>query len=225
MTTALETNSSATATSQLYRVHGVADLGALAADRALGHRLVMSWLPDGCLDSRQPRQAAGALWRVDAAADHFWLRSAAPVTAATGSQISFEEVAGLEAVAGDEVTVSVELERTHSPLAHVPDELWQQRVADKEGVKPFRGRRVAVPAEQMGPWLQAKFEVAGCRLEQVLDQQMGAAVIGARGKRRVPTVAVQARVQVTDAQVFDKAVTTGLGRGKSYGMGLMLLQM
>lgn len=202
-------------TSRLYRVEGLAALHALREDRALGHRAVMSLLLDDVLPRERPRQAAGLLWHVSPAGNMVLRSAVEPESARNGVELF--ELEQREIATGDRISIEIEMDCSYAAGAHVPDELWSA------GVRWSRGRVVEVPADRLGEWLDAKFGRAGLAEVSIEHCLRGHARVGLRSGYRRPTVAVAAQATVADSDQFGLALTEGLGRGKSYGLGLLRL--
>ena len=77
-----------------------------------------------------------------------------------------------------------------------------------------------VTAQELSPWLSAKFGTAVSELIVRDSTQMRRTVNGAR----LNVTSVVADVRVGDQTAFHRVLTGGIGRAKSYGCGLVLAQ-
>ena len=184
-----------------YLIDDIENVKEIARDRAVGHRAIMSRMPDGVLDRNSPRASADILWGIN---------EEGSVLVHTPLSLDYPVVGEVPSLVPGEVhQVSIMMERSHKVTAHVPDELWSA------GVRP-QNRRVAVPDSEVEGWVKRKFFDSGF---EVVD---GLVVPGfvKRGNGTIPTVSFSGTVRVLDDCAND-AIVKGIGRSKNYGCGLM----
>ena len=184
-----------------YLIDDIENVKEIDTDRAVGHRAIMSRMPDGVLDKSSPRASADILWGI---------HEEGSVFVHTPLSLDYPIVGEVPSLVPGEVhQVSIMMERSHKVTAHVPDELWSA------GVRP-QNRRVAVPDSEVEGWVKRKFFDSGF---EVVD---GLVVPGfvKRGNGTIPTVSFSGTVRVLDDCAND-AIVKGIGRSKNYGCGLM----
>ena len=184
-----------------YLIDDIENVKEIDTDRAVGHRVIMSRMPDGVLDRNSPRASADILWGINEGGSVF---------VHTPLSLDYPVVGEVPSLVPGEVhQVSIMMERSHKVTAHVPDELWSA------GVRP-QNRRVAVPEDSSPQWCRDKLASAGF---EVVD---GLVVPGfiAKHKNHIPTVSFSGTVRVLDDCAND-AIIKGIGRSKNYGCGLM----
>lgn len=184
-----------------YLIDDIENVKEIDTDRAVGHRAIMSRMPDGVLDRNSPRASADILWGIN---------EEGSVLVHTPLSLDYPIVGEVPSLVPGEVhQVSIMMERSHKVTAHVPDELWSA------GVRP-QNRRVAVPDSEVEGWVKRKFFDSGF---EVVD---GLVVPGfvKRGNGTIPTVSFSGTVRVLDDCAND-AIVKGIGRSKNYGCGLM----
>ncbi len=120
---------------------------------------------------------------------------------------------------GDRVNIAVDLEAVHRRAVHIDPEVYAEIRA--AGI-PTRVPRSAVPREEAAMWAERSLATRGFRVE-VLDrlelpsrswrpQRRGGALNVAR---------LRASVTVVDAAAAADALARGVGRGLSFGCGLI----
>ena len=185
-----------------YLIDDITDFG-IDTDRAVGHRVIMSRMPDGVLDRNSPRASADILWGIHEGS----------VFVSTPLSLDYPVVGEVPSLVPGEVhQVSIMMERSHKVTAHVPDELWSA------GVRP-QNRRVAVPEDSSPQWCRDKLASAGF---EVVD---GLIVPGfvKRGNGTIPTVSFSGTVRVLDdCDNAANAAVKGIGRSKNYGCGMLM---
>lgn len=95
-----------------------------------------------------------------------------------------------------------------------------------EGAKNSRRRAIRDPEERM-EWLRRKAENSGFRLLSV-QENPGAKITarhpaGMGGELLIDPYCYTGRLLVTDAELFRRAVREGIGPGKAYGLGMLIL--
>lgn len=211
---------------EITRVH-IPDAHVCAQDRSIGHRFLMSRIADHILDAQHPRQDAGLLWApemVDRQQQALLVCSRAPLDLSSLEHEPAYELRTGGFVAGEQLWLELELERTYVPFV-APPEGYLESFAP--GEKPTtHGKRVPVdPAdtEHLQRWTRAKLERAG--LAPAPATELGIRCFRTRvGKRVLPAVSVTGSVIVIDPQGLAQICVTGLGRSKNYGMGLVRLR-
>lgn len=184
-----------------YLIDDIENVKEIDTDRAVGHRVIMSRMPDGVLDKNSPRASADILWGI---------HEGGSVFVHTPLSLDYPVVGEVPSLVPGEVhQVSIMMERSHKVTAHVPDELWSA------GVRP-QNRRCAVPDYEVEGWVKRKLFDSGF---EAVD---GLVVPGfiAKHKNHIPTVVFEGKVRVVDACAND-AIVKGIGRSKNYGCGLM----
>lgn len=176
------------------------------------HRIVMAGFADGVLPPDRPRSDSGCLFRVEG--------SSLLVRHRVGL---VHQIAGLAAVRRDvsaslvgrryRFAVEVNAERAVSQRGSLPEEVRR--------LHSPRGRRVAVPNEDLAVWAQ---ELLG-RKEIGADE---VTVSPRYSVRRAPgssggVPAVQLRAVVDGGPALDRVTVQGVGRAKSYGLGLCVI--
>lgn len=103
---------------------------------------------------------------------------------------------------------------------------WPSKKVAIDGARNSR-RRILRTAEERAGWLQHKAMQNGFDIMTVIElesfQQAGCHAAGNGGRLYVDSYHYQGTLQVTDAALFRKAVCSGLGPGKAYGLGMLLL--
>ena len=184
-----------------YLIDDIENVKEIDTDRAVGHRVVMSRMPDGVLDRNSPRASADILWGI---------HEEGSVFVHTPLSLDYPVVGEVPSLVPGEVhQVSIMMERSHKVTAHVPDELWSAGVRTQN-------RRVAVPGSEVEGWVKRKLFDSGF---EVVD---GLVVPGfiAKHKNHIPTVAFEGKVRIVNACAND-SIVKGIGRSKNYGCGLM----
>lgn len=96
----------------------------------------------------------------------------------------------------------------------------------QDGSKNSR-RRILRTLEERCAWLERKGQQNGFRLLNCQELE-GSQLIGRHGQERGGTMYLdqyhyQGALQITDEKQFQRAVQEGIGPGKSYGLGMLLL--
>lgn len=203
----------------------------LVEDRNRGHVHVMSAFPRVADD--EPRAAMGILWHVDVRRRMLTVQSSvAPASPALLGDCQSIDDARIPA-AGDELEVRILISCQKTPPSRVPESLRAELKERPEGHTPgsplppgkgraYRSRPIVVPEEERLTWLARIFGRHGLRVaEEALDvSHLLHANLGARG-HGIPAVEVTARGTVEDLPAFAHALHTGIGKGRTYGLGLL----
>lgn len=113
---------------------------------------------------------------------------------------------------------------TTEPWIPVVDTAGEHRMASPRARSTDGNRRDIRGADEQVAWLNRRGSANGFRVEECAV--VGQDVLTARraGKRISHTHArLRGTLTVTDPDAFVDAVTSGIGHGKAYGAGLMLL--
>ncbi|GAA2094530.1 type I-E CRISPR-associated protein Cas6/Cse3/CasE [Brevibacterium salitolerans] len=203
----------------------------LVKDRKRGHVHVMSAFP--WVNDDAPRAAMSILWHIDARRRLLTVQSSRAPTAPAllGDRQSVEDMK--DPAAGNELELQVLIACQKTPPSQVPESLRAQLKERPEGHTPgtpmppgkgraYRSRLVVVPEKERLTWLARTFERNGLRVaEEALDvSPLLHANLGRRG-RGIPAVEVTARGTVVDVPAFTRALRTGIGKGRTYGLGLL----
>lgn len=181
----------------------ISDSESILKDRSLGHRAVMSKIPD-ILEFDNPRASADILWGI--------FRGGVIIHTPLSLDFSIISCVPL-LVPGDKHDVEIVVERTWKRVAHVPCEVWAA------GVRP-QNRRVAVPESEVSEWFSKKMLSAGF---EVVNGDFHCDFIqkgSSPGVHKIPVVSFSGKVRIVDDCAND-AVVKGIGRSKNYGCGLM----
>lgn len=206
----------------------------LIRDRNRGHVHVMSAFPRVTDDA--PRASMEILWHIDARHGVLTVQSKIPPTqpGLLGDCQSVEELS--TPTAGDELGVQVLIACQKTPPSQVPASLRAQLKARTDGKAPgtprlpgegraYRSRTIVVPEDERLTWLSRVFARSGLRVaEEALDvSPLLHANLGSRG-RGIPAVEITARATVEQVPEFTHALHLGVGKGRSYGLGLLRTQ-
>lgn len=175
------------------------------------HRRVMSLAPDGL--GEQPRRYAGVLFRLDHT-------TAGPVlliqTALPPDQTRLPNGYGTI----DTRDISPLLKAiTNGMVAHYRIAANASKRAWKGG---SAGKVVALSGQQAEQWWQRKAEGAGLNLRYLRAEPQPAARGRAIPVRHAITL-FEGQAMITDADQVRAAVLAGIGRGRSFGCGLLSL--
>lgn len=201
--------------SRLHRLDiGAAFARTIDVDRGRGHRFVMSLLADD-LATTTPRESTSTTWRVEPGNGELVISTCAGIT-----DPRIHTITDLPQLTdGDRVTIAVDLEAVHRRAVHIEPEVYAEIRA--AGI-PIRVPRSAVPREEVAMWAEKLLATRGFRVE-VLDhlelpsrswrpQRRGGALNVAR---------LRAPATVVDAAAAADALARGVGRGLSFGCGLI----
>lgn len=187
---------------------------AIDNDRSIGHRLVMSLLPDNCLDKKAPRSQAGILWKIYE--DGLFIRSKMDIPGRPGL-IELEDT--LLSNNFDENfsgVIDVTMSRVQRESLAIPQELIDA------GYKPKKARTIPVPEDYFMTYAERKLD--GFSLNDVEFSDVGRIVVGrGAGKYSIPSFRVKAQVTINDFEKAYNIVYNGVGKGKNFGLGLVTL--
>ena len=96
---------------------------------------------------------------------------------------------------------------------------------DDKGNKKDQGKRVGLKPEAYEGWFLRKLKDAGCEVKSVSVTPLGPKVCHHKGQT-VTHASAQFRgvLHVKDSGAFLKAATQGIGTGRAFGFGMMLLK-
>jgi CRISPR system Cascade subunit CasE len=96
---------------------------------------------------------------------------------------------------------------------------------DDKGNKKKQGKRVGLKPEAYEGWFLRKLKDAGCEVKAVSVTPLGPKVCHRKGQT-VTHLSTQFRgvLHVKDSGAFLKAATQGIGTGRAFGFGMMLLK-
>lgn len=195
-----------------------APLASRLTDRQFGHQLVMATLPDGL--GPDARSASNALWRWDPHRGRLEVQASCPIEAhRLGQIVDSQELPIVEARSRWYIDVEMDLQKT--PPSQVPPEL-RARLREAGG-RAYRSRQVLVPRGERTDWCRARFARCGFDLDPSTLRigDLTWALLGNK-RGRIPYVRVTASGTVTDSEVWATRLRTGLGKGRSYGLGLVI---
>lgn len=179
-------------------------------DRAIGHRLIMSLLPDDILDNEAPRADAGTMWELRDNALVIYTRT--PLAEGGPAKHTGEIAVDREEM--EVVALEGDVTLLWTPTAHVPDELWSS------GFRPKSGTKVPVPEDKRDEVLRERLAKRGFAPISITITGGGKARIGKnRGKYTLPYITFRAFGKVSDPIAFRDLLTNGFGKGKNYGLG------
>lgn len=185
-------------------------------DRHVGHGIISRALPDEL--GPNPRAKAQALWHFDELACRLTVQSAVPMELRLlGSVEDTREIAIYQA--GQRLDLDLALSCQFTPPADVPEEL---RPVLKSSGRCYRSRRVVVPEYRRSQWFARKLAARGfaVAMETLKLSTVRRADLGRRGGA-IPFVDASCEGLVTDADLFNQAVGHGVGKGRSFGLGLI----
>lgn len=204
----------------------------MLADRDLGHRAVMElWGQHG---SNNARSKLGVLWAVTSAdlaahAGTVHVRSNIPPEQKPSWQrdvttTRYETYAST----GTSVDCCIELAAQKSPSVPMPEDLRRDLKAGADGTpkppgqgKCWRPNRVRVPDNEIHQWAEAKLIRNGLQLYE-LNILRRHNVRLAKRHASYPVVKIHAKGTVTDVTAWHHALSEGIGKGKSFGTGLVI---
>lgn len=190
------------------------DVKPLRRNRALGHKIVMSMLPSNVFDSTAPRGDAQALWWLDEDNESLLVSTQTPLVRGQYTELPQQELPKK----GDRVEFDVDMTLMYSPVATVPQELWDA------GYRPKRGRRVMVPAERREEVATQRLEKHGVTVHSLTVGNPVPFPLHTKGRdSHLSALPVNVTATVTDPEAFHQAMTQGIGRLRNYGAGLIRL--
>lgn len=182
----------------------------ISHDRASGHRLLMSMLPDGVFETDSPRAEADLLWDLSSPTT-ITVSTTIPLAPARGVAITDEPSS--ELTTGCSCILTGIVEATRMKASFVPAEIWN--MPDRPNI---HGKRIPVPREELRDWLTEKFAASGFTVTGV--QSLEPQRIPVKN-RTVPAARFTVTATVADIDAATNAVTHGFGRSKNYGCGLL----
>jgi len=198
----------------------------LASPQAM-HAAVLAAFPPGSTPDRE-QEGGRVLWRVDFQHPHVYLYIVSP------SEPSLEHLVEQAGWPGKSGWESVDYDYRLSRLAE--GEVLAFRLTAnpvKQSRDPqLAGKRLPhVTADQQRDWLIQRAEAHGFRVPLGVDGQPDVLVSRRsrhefrRGDSMVTLATAQfdGRLEISDAAVFRRTLTHGLGRAKGYGCGLMTI--
>lgn len=203
----------------------------LVQDRDRGHVHVMSAFPRVSGDA--PRSSMGVLWHIEPGRRILTVQARVQPThtGLLGDLLSVDELS--LPVSGEEREIKVLLACQKTPPSKVPQSLRSDLKARADGLGPgatrppgegrtYRSRPVVVPEDERVPWLLRTFARHGLLLQEktVEISALHHANLGKRG-RGIPAVDVTARGIVEQAAESTRALQVGIGKGRTYGLGLL----
>lgn len=171
-------------------------------------RLLMAW----------PNEPPGrVLWRADAE----WLRLLVQAPNKADWLAAFRDFP---------ILIRASQSQTALELAPGEERAFQLRAAPtKTRIQPGERSKIlyGLPEPEWIPWLERKSDLYGFELVKVRTK--GSTKIEPRRNRDEPphthfAVDFEGVLRVTDPESFARAVVGGIGRGKGYGLGLLILE-
>lgn len=203
----------------------------LVHDRNHGHVHVMSAFPRVPGDT--PRSSMGILWYIDEHRRILTVQSETPPTqpGLLGDIQSVDDV--VLPATGDELEIRVLIACQKTPLSQVPPSLRTQLKARLDGEahgaprapgqgRAYRSRSVIVPEAERAAWVSHVFARNGLWVEEKTLEvsSLHHADLGRPG-RGIPAVEVITRAIVEQVPEFTHALQSGVGKGRTYGLGLL----
>ncbi|GAB3057123.1 type I-E CRISPR-associated protein Cas6/Cse3/CasE [Sediminivirga luteola] len=203
----------------------VRDLIAHNAEK--GHAFVMTAFRDGL--GPHPRSEVKALWRLESEKAQLIVQSASAPERPELLGAVIDMSPAFVPARGDRVEVRISLSCLKTPPSDIPVELRStlKSVPKKtgKGGRCYRSKQVLVPEEERSAWARRRLERVGLDVdyETLTISRVRYASLG--GPRKgIPFVDLRAEAMVTDGAEVEKAVVSGVGRGKNYGLGLLRLR-
>ncbi len=193
----------------------------LVEDRQRAHSHVMSAFQRAVSDE-SPRSELGVLWYIDPAAAILTVQSRVQALH-PGLLGDVRDTSGVPALGeGAQVHVRLFCNVQKTPPSRVPPELG--RLVREHTGKAYRSRLVIVPEEERLDWAIRRLERAGLRSDPttVAVGRVSSARLGRRD-HNIPVAELVAHATVYDATLLAKAIGSGVGKGKNYGLGLLRL--
>lgn len=194
-------------------------IAAQLRDRNVGHAVVMAVLPRDL--GADPRSAVDALWRYDPADGTLVVQASCPIRTDLIGEVLVTSPEPTPEV-GTRWHIDVEMNCQKTPPSQVPVEL---RAALKAGGRAYRSRSVVVPEDERASWCLKRLARHGLELdpEPLQIGELRYADLGRRGGG-IPFVRVRGTGTVVDSAAWTAALTRGIGRGRSFGLSLVLTQ-
>lgn len=213
----------------------------LERSRQKAHVEIMRGFPRNL--GAEPRAAGNILWRLDEESGLLLVQSTGYVPEyPSWTKLGETQVAMPDEGAVVQMTLSRSCQKT--PPAPVPPYLraalkesraQAQAVRDSQmrpvggsaPSKPVRGSyrsdRITVPERERPEWVRRRMEAIGLLVDPD-DLNISSLRCARRGRKagEIPYVDVEFSAKVTDSKAFTNALVRGVGRGKSYGLGLLV---
>lgn len=177
------------------------------------HRIVMQGFGDGVLSAQSPRADARCLFRVSG--QTLLVRYRADLVHQIPG-LRAEPVPLLPTLDGVEYWISAEVSPTiaRSQRGALPDAVKQQ-------FNP-RGRRVPVPSHEISDWLADFLARKGLQARTI---RHGPRTNVRRTSERTGVIpALEFQAAVVGGEALNRALALGLGRGLTYGQGLIVIE-
>jgi hypothetical protein len=194
----------------------------LIENRERAHTHVMSAFPRATNDE-SPRSELGVLWHLDHALALLTVQSRVPALQ-PGLLGDVRSVSNVDTpAAGTRVRVRLFTNLQKTPPARLSPEL--ARMVKEQSGRAYRSQMVIVPEEERSIWAVRRLERAGLRadLATVVVGRVAPARLRGRGQS-IPAAEITAEAVVENAELLAKAIGSGIGKGKNYGLGLLHLE-
>lgn len=184
------------------------------------HKMVMRMIDADDLDAQRPRADAGVLWRRDNATLTVRVRPdiTLDVPARLGCVVIARDIA--ETAPGDTVAINVLCNRQYTPRVPIPPEV-RALAHSASGAALRPARMVPVGPESLDEWAGKRLARAGVTVTEYRAEVADDVTLdNHRTRQRVP--AARIRATVAGGGATNALLTRGLGRAKSYGLGLVV---
>ncbi|WP_067854073.1 type I-E CRISPR-associated protein Cas6/Cse3/CasE [Nocardia shimofusensis] len=198
------------------------------ADRETGHRMTMSLFPH--TDAPDARAAWNVLWTV-LPGSTVLIRTSYTETLRLSDWVKqYDHHATTPRATGEHVSFTVELAALRTPRVHVDPAVHAKLKAGADGTarppgqgKAYRANKVPVPRDQLDEWLSTKLTRHGIAAERV-EVQWYRTIRLPNHRDSLPITRIHATGVITDADTYNetKQDARNLGKGKSYGAGLIV---
>lgn len=185
-------------------------------DRNIGHTLTMSMLPSGILDSTSPRQDAGILWHLKG--NNLLVQYNENLSLQSQRRdISIEDILhdSIAHKEGDTINLFIEMEASYAKITPYPEEFLK----DNPDFRIGRGKRTNVPDDMMHEWIDKKLTTAGLSSQKTMVTTENVKIKG----RNIKIAKICGEFIIEDSNKFTQALKTGIGKSKSYGLGLIII--
>lgn len=218
---------SITSVTRLFTTTDTARLRGLVADRRSAHKLLMSCVETAALDKQRPRSDAQLQWAVDENHRGLLIRHRQGLAIAPPNgfdELPFDDGSSRIGRKSSPTDLAVTVARQYSPS--VPRDREVERFLIERGLelpKRPRSRLVPVPAERLESWAHGLLERRGLTIHDLTVTASSDARLSAHRRREsVPTARIHAAVTGTP-ETIGELLDHGIGRARSYGLGLVLL--
>ena len=187
-------------------------------DRQTGHAIVTKLLPAGL--GTDARAKAHCLWLADHDLGVVHVRSSVPLREDLLGTIEAQVEEPVRHI-GETVDVTLSVACQYTPSADIPMEL---RTVLKQNGHAYRSRLVPVPEDRRSEWVTARLLKSGLQLDpsSLTTSKLTHADLGKRGGG-IPYITLTVSGTVVDADSFNSAIAHGIGKGKTFGLGLLLV--